>query len=69
MTTEPEESFPSIVPTPGWSSSIPHSVQKKMARAIESHLNELPLHLQFEWRKPCYIERSFFVEASKYLSG
>lgn len=62
-----EELYP-FPHTPRWSDTIPPPVQKKMVMAVELQLEKLPLHLQFEWHKPCYIERSFFLEASKHIA-
>jgi hypothetical protein len=59
-----EPPFPHV---PRWHDSIPREVQKEIGQAVESQMKELPLYLQFEWYKPCYLERSFFLKASKYI--
>ena len=50
-----------------WSRHLPDEVERAIACAVWKHSFDLPVNLFIEWHSPCFLEKRFFVEASKYI--
>ncbi|MBW4674682.1 MAG: hypothetical protein KME52_11830 [Desmonostoc geniculatum HA4340-LM1] len=50
-----------------WSKHIPLPIQEEIGDAAMNQLFDLPVNLFLEWHEPRYLERRWFIEASKYI--
>jgi hypothetical protein len=50
-----------------WNKHIPLPIQEKISIAVMNQLFNLPINLFLEWHEPKYIERRWFIDASKYI--
>ncbi|MFN6460841.1 MAG: hypothetical protein RMZ41_003210 [Nostoc sp. DedVER02] len=50
-----------------WNKPIPLPIQEEIGIAVRNQLFNLPVNLFLEWHEPKYIDRRWFIDASKHI--